>query len=422
MLRQIACEEVKEGMFITGFGGSWFDHPFWRGQFLLEKPGDVERVRRANLPYVMIDDALGCGPDNTPQDAFFEASTDQKSASKQSGRTRQKRRLSKHAPPRLDPEHRKAAQLLSQSKETMRTVFQDARLGCAIHSPSINGVVDNIVEAVAVDSQILLTVARLKSKDDYTYLHSVAVCALMVSVGRYLKMEKAQIHDLGMAGLLHDVGKMAIPDAVLNKKGPLSDKEFNIVRNHPERGYELLADSAGICDMAMDVCRHHHERMDGKGYPSGLNANTLSFAARLGAICDIYDALTSNRSYKTAWTPHRALSEMSRWSGHLDREILASLMQAIDMYPTGLLVTLSSGRLAMLMGNDTGRERPFTIAFTDADHNELDELQKVPLGCLQGAETLRRVENSKNCTLGQWEELNTYAKSGEWRSLKVAVA
>ncbi|MEP3420963.1 MAG: HD-GYP domain-containing protein [Erythrobacter sp.] len=428
MQRRIACHDVKMGMFITGFGGSWFDHPFWRGQFLLDNANDVDRVKNANLPFVIIDIDKGIGPlddkdgghtDNAIvgiDDNSHDRWTDYNDF--QSGW----RRSSRPTPPRTDHQSREAARLLHRSKDTMRNVFDDARLGCAIHAPIITGVVEDVIDAITLESRVFLTVARLKNKDDYTYLHSVAVCALMVSVGRYLNLDKSFIRDLGMAGLLHDVGKMAVPDAILNKQGALSDDEFKVVRKHPEKGHQLLLESAGICDAALDVCRHHHERMDGTGYPDGLNDETLSFAARLGAICDIYDALTSNRAYKRAWTPHKAITEMSKWNGHLDRRILASFVQAIAMYPTGLLVTLSSNRLAILLGNDTGREKPFAIAFTDPEHVELNALEKVAIGKDPTSETIVSIEDADAYTINHWQELSAYAANGDWRSVGLTIA
>src|SRR5690606_14238117 len=141
-------------------------------------------------------------------------------------------------------------------------------------------------------------ILRLKNKNEYTYLHSVAVCTLMVNAARYMGKSEAETRDYGMAGLLHDLGKMGIPDAILNKSGRLTDAEFEAVRNHPEHGYQVLRGSPNVPAMALDVCRHHHEKIDGTGYPFGLPADAISLVSRLGAVCDVYDALTSDRVYK----------------------------------------------------------------------------------------------------------------------------
>ncbi len=393
-------------MYVSGFGGSWFEHPFWRAKFLLESPDEVARVRNANVPFVLIDDALGLAPDQPSQPtSTFPQSVP--SFTRQSDRERFKERATSHSARK----RQEAKKLLLRSKEVMRGVFEDARLGCAIHSPSMNGVVEDIIGAVSVESQIFLTVARLKSKDDYTYLHSVAVCALMVSVGRHLGMAKSEVHDLGIAGLLHDVGKMAIPDAILNKQASLTDKEFENIRTHPEKGYQLLLESPRIPKIAMDVCRHHHEKMDGTGYPFGLRNEELSFAVRLGAICDVYDALTSNRAYKKAWSPHKALGEMSQWEGHFDLKILAALAQAIGIFPSGLLVRLSSGRLALLLGNDSGQAEPSAITFVPTPNGAFVDPQRIPLGQRKDEESVIFIEKPADHGIADWDTMSTELRS-----------
>ena len=115
----------------------------------------------------------------------------------------------------------------------------------------------------------------------------------MIALGRQMDVEDGLLQSLGMAGLLHDIGKMAVPDDVLNKPGRLTDQEFDIIKTHPMRGWDVLMSSAGVDDTTLDVCRHHHERMDGKGYPDNLSSENLSLYAKMGAVCDVYDASVS---------------------------------------------------------------------------------------------------------------------------------
>lgn len=153
-----------------------------------------------------------------------------------------------------------------------------------------------------------------------------------------------------MAGLLHDIGKTLIPDEVLNKPGRLTDDEFNVVKNHPLRGWEILQGSEGVCEMALDVCRHHHERVDGAGYPDKLSGETLSLFARMGAVCDVYDAITSNRCYKVGWEPAEAIRKMAEWQeGHFDNTVFHAFVKTIGIYPSGTLVKLKSTRLAVVI-------------------------------------------------------------------------
>ena len=181
-------------------------------------------------------------------------------------------------------------------------------------------------------------------------MHSVAVCALMVALARQLDLPEDQVHEAGMAGLLHDIGKMAMPLDVLNKPGKLSDDEYAIMRSHPERGHAmLLAAQTAVSDAVLDVCLHHHEKVDGTGYPHRLAGEEISLLARMGAICDVYDAITSNRPYKTAWDASGSLARMAQWQGHFDTQLLRAFVRTVGIYPLGSLVRLQSGRLGVVI-------------------------------------------------------------------------
>jgi putative nucleotidyltransferase with HDIG domain len=235
----------------------------------------------------------------------------------------------------------------------MKTIFDGARLGRAFHSEEVRAVVEEISASVLRNAHALIGVTRLKSKHEYTYLHSVAVCALMINFARELDLEESIVRDLGMAGLLHDIGKMGVPDEVLNKPGPLDDAEIAIVRAHPIEGHRILTEAGEAPELALEVCLHHHEKMDGTGYPDGLSGETISLASRMGAICDVYDALTSHRAYKQAWAPVEAITAMASWEGHFDQPLLFRFMQSILVFPVGMLVRLRSNRLAVVL--DPGR-------------------------------------------------------------------
>jgi putative nucleotidyltransferase with HDIG domain len=405
MLRQIRGDQIKQGMYIAGFGGSWFDHPFWRAKFLIETPEDVERVRGSGVPYVLIDDERGVGVEEAPNTGLSLLAPAASPV----------RILNRAKPARwpiaIDEDGRSAARrraiaLVSLSKKVVRGVFDDARLGRAIQVASVVSIVDEIAASVAYSPQTLLTVTRLKNKDEYTYLHSVAVCTLMVSVARHLDLDDAEVRDLGLAGLLHDIGKMGTPESILNKPGQLTDEEFQNIREHPEHGYKLLCGSPEICETALDVCRHHHEKIDGTGYPFGLPANAITFAARLGAICDVYDALTSDRVYKEAWSTEKAISEMWRWEGHFDSAILFTFMQAVEIYPPGMLVQLRTNRLAIILAKKRRNSRPRALAFYSTREREFLEPEIVIIGKGLGGEQVLSAENPANWGLTDWDSLS----------------
>nr|MBP6252372.1 HD-GYP domain-containing protein [Rubrivivax sp.] len=194
----------------------------------------------------------------------------------------------------------------------------------------------------------LVSLARLKTKDDYSYMHSMAVCALMVSLARTLGRSEDECREAGLAGLLHDLGKALMPLELLNKPGKLTGEEFAIVKTHPQRGHDLLVDGRGAPEAALEVCLHHHERLDGRGYPHGLPGEQLGLLARMGAVCDVYDAITSNRPYKAGWDPAESIAMMASWRGQFDPDLFQAFVRSLGIYPTGSLVRLSSGKLAVV--------------------------------------------------------------------------
>jgi putative nucleotidyltransferase with HDIG domain len=169
---------------------------------------------------------------------------------------------------------------------------------------------------------------RMKTKDEATFLHSLAVSALMIRLARHLKIDKFLVPVLGMGGLLHDIGKIGTPIEILTKTGALTDAEMEIIRLHPERGHHMLSRGKGMPEIVLDVCLHHHERLDGKGYPSGLRDGEISLYARMAAICDVYDALTA-RPYKKPWTASEAISWMLDTKGLFDRDVLREFIDGV---------------------------------------------------------------------------------------------
>ena len=140
-----------------------------------------------------------------------------------------------------------------------------------------------------------------------------------------------------------------IPLEVLNKPGKLTDEEFNLVKTHPEEGHKLLLEGSAVSEMTRDVCLHHHEKFDGSGYPKGLNGETMSLFAKMGAVCDVYDAVTSNRPYKAGWDPAESIKRMAEWKGHFDPLVFQAFVKSLGIYPIGSLVKLASGKLGVVI-------------------------------------------------------------------------
>lgn len=366
MQRQIPSEDVRLGMYISKFGGSWFDHPFWRARFVLQSADDVARVRQSGAPYVVIDEARGAPL--TPPDVPVSPIGTPTRALRKGFKPLPRWDDDEKSRERFDRQRAKA--LLARSTQILREAFADVRLGRAVRIEEVTSIVEDVVESIDRTPRTLLEMLRLRKKDEYTYMHSVAVCTLMVNAARHMGLGITETRNYGLAGLLHDLGKMGISDDILNKAGKLTQAEFVVMKDHPEHGYRMLTQSPNMPEMALDVCRHHHEKMDGTGYPFGLPAENISVAARLGAICDVYDALTSERAYKGACSPVEAVSEMWSWQGHFDTTLFFSFMQSIAVFPPGMLVRLRTNRLALVLENKRRSSRPRVLAFYAARERE----------------------------------------------------
>jgi putative nucleotidyltransferase with HDIG domain len=233
-------------------------------------------------------------------------------------------------------------------------MFNEARMGRTVDAASCVPLVEDITRSVWRNPDALVSLARLKTKDNYSYMHSVAVCALMVALGRNLGLDEEACRQAGLAGLMHDVGKAVMPLEVLNKPGRLTEEEYGVIRSHPERGHALLLEGRGATPEMLDVVLHHHERIDGTGYPQRLSGEAFTTLARMGAICDVYDAITSNRPYKAGWDPALSIARMAGWKGHFDPALFSAFVQSLGIYPTGSVVRLESGRLAVVVGQNAG--------------------------------------------------------------------
>lgn len=313
------------------------DHPFWRTAFKLAKAEDLQTLQQSGVPDVVIDTDKGLDVETGPAPVARPAPPAPKAIPP--------------AVPRVAYEQEIAQAKLIQGKAKLAVtnLFNQARMGNAIEVSVVAPLVDEINQSIDRNAGALLSIVRLKTVDDYTYLHSVAVCALMISLGQRLGLTGDALHHVGMGGLLHDIGKMGIPLDILNKPGKLTDDEFTVVKSHPKQGWEILKNAQVNDAIALDVCLHHHEKMDGSGYPERLSGEGISLHARMGAVCDVYDAITSDRSYKRGWDPAEAIKRMAEWrNGHFDEKVFQAFVKTVGIYPTGALVRLKSGRLAVI--------------------------------------------------------------------------
>lgn len=350
MLKSIALAQLRLGMYVHSIPGGWINHPFWRKSFKIETLEELQTLRECPVEEVTIDTTKG--RDIAPEREEASDSEDHHAHPRADGNEGSSAAAAVRKPAtRTDTavERERAERIISASKSTVLTMFSEARMGKTIDIKDAADLVTEITSSVARNADALISLARLKTTDDYTYLHSVAVCAMMISLAHQLDMTPEQTRQAGMAGLLHDVGKMAVPLEILNKPAKLTDEEFACVRSHPVHGHGILRQIVGIGEAALDVSLHHHEKIDGTGYPSQLKADDISIMAKMGAVCDVYDAITSNRPYKAGWDPARSIRHMATSSGHFDPVTMEAFVKAIGIYPTGSCVMLQSGRLGVVV-------------------------------------------------------------------------
>ena len=254
----------------------------------------------------------------------------------------------------LASELQRAGAIVRDVRGLVGGLYEMARLGHALDAERCLPLVDAVNDSVTRNPDALLTLTRLRKRDEYTYMHSVAVCALMVALGREMGLDDDTCREAGLAGLLHDLGKARMPEGILAKPGKLTQEEFSIIRTHPRRGYELLSEARGATDRVIDVTLHHHERIDGTGYPDQLSRAKISLFSRMGAVCDVYDAITSHRAYKDRWDPAESIERMESWRGHFDDDILQSFVKTVGIFPIGAIVRLQSQRVAIVFEQNVG--------------------------------------------------------------------
>lgn len=345
MLKRISTRQLRVGMFVQELCGSWIEHPFWRSSVALRTEADVRRITDSAVKECVIDTDRGIDVLQAPAPAPAPAPIPVPAVR---GEPLPVRKTS------LQGELEQARAICMRGRDKVVGLFNEARLGKAVDAEECLPLVDEISSSIMRNPGAIISLARLKTQDEYTYMHSVTVCALMVSLAQQLGMNAAQRREAGLAGLLHDLGKSFIPLEVLNKPGRLTEQEFAIVQTHPVKGYEALLEGKGVSGGALDVCRHHHEKIDGTGYPDGLKGAEISLLSKMGAVCDVYDAITSNRPYKMGWDPADSIKKMAEWSkGHFDDMVFQAFVCSIGIYPTGSIVLLASGRLAVVVEQNT---------------------------------------------------------------------
>ena len=412
MLKKIKVEQLTVGMHLKEFCGSWMDHPFWRTGFVIQDPKDIRSILAGSIREVWIDVDKGLdvasgaaviseAQSQAEVDAELEKSVDS---------VRQTAAVS------MAEELQRASQICAHAKQAVISMFEEARMGKAVDTGGARKLVEDINDSVTRNPGALISLARLKTADDYTYMHSVAVCAMMVALARQMGLNEENTRLAGLAGLMHDIGKACMPMHVLNKPGKLTDAEFSVIKSHPVEGHRMLLSGENVPPMVLDVCLHHHEKVDGSGYPEGLDSQTISLYAKMGAVCDVYDAITSNRPYKAGWDPAESLRKMAEWSkGHFDATVFQAFVKSLGIYPIGSLVKLTSGRLGVVV-EQTGKSltMPMVKVFFSTKSNLRIVPSLVDLSAAGMAEKIVSREDPAKWRFNDLDELWSGVSNPHW--------
>lgn len=353
-MMRVRKEDLRLGMYIQSLDGSWFDHPFWKTKFLLSEQDDLRTLQSSDIEAVWIDEekslapALAhlvrqdAAPAPSPAAALREELAAQAKAAPAGG-------AGAKVPRQPLVEHnayKTAEKLVADCKAAVVDLLARIHNGDGEAIDEAAPVVSGIAESVARNSDAFLTLVRVRTLDEYSYMHSIAVSALMINLARELTLPPDYVKQAGTAGLFMDVGKAFLPPALLSKRDDYSDTDRTEMQRHSRLGGEAVKASGELSKIVADVCLHHHERWDGSGYPFGLKGDEISLFARMAAICDIYDALCSARPHRPARGPADAVAEMYRLKSQFDESLLTTFIRSIGVYPTGSLVRLESRMLA----------------------------------------------------------------------------
>ncbi len=329
---KIPISELKIGMFVSKLDRDWMDTPFLMQGFVVETLEDIDLVAQYS-EYVWVDKLT---VEWVPPQSRAVANMIKSASYKNKTEAKQ--------------EHAQALSTYKQARRLTKTLLDDLRFGTVIDTDQVKETVNDCVGSVLRNPDALIWMSRMRSEDEYTAEHCLNVCILAIAFGRHLGMSEADLHKVGICGLLHDVGKMRVPPEILNKPDKLTDKEFNIIKAHSIHGRNLLMSSSGLPDIAIDVAYSHHEKVDGSGYPRKLSAAGISEFARIITIVDAYDAMTAHRCYSRAKASTEALKIIFKDRGtHFDDRLALEFIKCVGLYPPGTLVELINGFIGIVL-------------------------------------------------------------------------
>ena len=353
---KVYVEDLAPGMYVCELDRPWIETPFLFQGFMINTAKELQLLREW-CQYVFVDQQESIAPVGADNHHHYSNHAKAQSANTQSAKA-QKDAAEKHEIPAQDEfdypafqrqlEH--ALAVHRDAHDYIRQMMEDVRIGKLIDARKAKLIVSHLADSIVQNTTALIWLTNLKNRDEYTSQHSLNVCILSLLFGQHLKLDREELSHLGTGALLHDIGKLKVPVELLNKPGRLTSEEFRELQKHPVYGYELLKDADDLHPDALDIVLHHHERLDGSGYPHKLTRGRIGRFVRIVAIVDVYDAVTSDRVYHNEDTPYAALNKLYHQdNGTLDQSLLEQFIKCIGIYPVGSVVELNTGHVGVVM-------------------------------------------------------------------------
>lgn len=376
--QRVSPENLAVGMYVCELDRPWLDSPFLFQGFPIQSERDIRRLREY-CQWVIVDtersipsSVAGLSPDrssNTGVDAAPRTGTELEQGYQSFHR-----------------ELKRAIRVREKAREWLDGFFGDAAAGRPLDVEGARRTTLDLLDTIIADTNASLWLTNLRSRQEYAAIHCINVCVLSLVFGRHLGMSREKLEEMGTGALVMDVGKQQIPATVLNKPGPLSDAETEIAREHAVAGYRMLKDCPQFPPRALEIVRHHHERVDGSGYPDGLTDEVLDEAIRVVGLCDAYDAMTSERPYQAGISGYKAITRLYRTSrDSFGQRLMEEFINCIGIYPVGCLVELNTGARGLVIStNPDNRLRPVVMLVMGADEKPYRQRPLVNLAALSG--------------------------------------
>ena len=351
-LVKILVQDLQFGMYVSKLDRPWTKTPFLFQGFEITSSETIQKLSEY-CEHVYVDPEIShtnisAGAVRAPNKPQPDPHQVNHAIDEHNKKQKDREELFKYTEFKQELKH--ALDVHQSAHNYIKTVMKDVRVGHSIDTKSAKILVSELIDSVVTNSTALLWLTNLKDRDEYTSQHSLNVCILSLVFGQHLGLSTDVLNHLGVGALLHDIGKLRVPLNILNKPDSLTDQEFGVMKKHPVYGYELLKNGYDLHEISLDIINHHHERLDGTGYPHGLEAENIAQYTKMVSIIDVYDAVTSKRVYHDETTPYDALNKLyTESSNKIDRKLLEQFIKCVGIYPVGSVVELNTGHVGVVV-------------------------------------------------------------------------